>query len=182
MSSRLSFPRPPLMIMDGGADTGVSAAGESAHELADPWGDVMKFIVEVDFPLEPFSTYVRKGTAGEKIGEVRWSAARYGASPGALWCPAGCAWRRGAPRRRRGPPRRFPARAGAQPISLGTLRQPIIFGAMMASRPSGGPRKADGTSDPGGASSPKDTRQHPGWCRARRLTSTHAGRPAPCRP
>jgi hypothetical protein len=30
----------------------------------------MKFIVEVDFPLEPFSTYVRKGTAGEKIGEV----------------------------------------------------------------------------------------------------------------
>jgi hypothetical protein len=44
MSSRLSFPRPPLMIM--------------------------KFIVEVDFPLEPFSTYVRKGTAGEKIGEV----------------------------------------------------------------------------------------------------------------
>ena len=70
MSSRLSFPRPPLMIMDGGADTGVSAAGGSAHELADPWGDVMKFIVEVGFPLEPFSTYVRKGTAGEKIGEV----------------------------------------------------------------------------------------------------------------
>ncbi len=30
----------------------------------------MKFIVEVDFPLEPFSAYVRKGTAGEKIGEV----------------------------------------------------------------------------------------------------------------
>ena len=30
----------------------------------------MKFIVEVDFPLEPFSTYIRKGTAGEKIGEV----------------------------------------------------------------------------------------------------------------
>jgi hypothetical protein len=30
----------------------------------------MKFIVEVDFPLEPFNTYVRKGTAGEKIGEV----------------------------------------------------------------------------------------------------------------
>ena len=30
----------------------------------------MKFIVEVDFPLEPFSTYVRQGTAGEKIGEV----------------------------------------------------------------------------------------------------------------
>jgi hypothetical protein len=30
----------------------------------------MKFIVEVNFPLEPFSTYVRNGTAGEKIGEV----------------------------------------------------------------------------------------------------------------
>ena len=33
-------------------------------------GDIMRFIVEVDFPLEPFSTYVRQGTAGEKIGEV----------------------------------------------------------------------------------------------------------------
>jgi hypothetical protein len=30
----------------------------------------MKFIVEVDFPLEPFNTYVRNGTAGAKIGEV----------------------------------------------------------------------------------------------------------------
>lgn len=30
----------------------------------------MKFIVEVDFPHEPFNTYVRKGTAGEKIREV----------------------------------------------------------------------------------------------------------------
>ena len=30
----------------------------------------MKFIVEVNFPLEPFSTYVRKGTAGEKIGQA----------------------------------------------------------------------------------------------------------------
>lgn len=30
----------------------------------------MKFIVEVDFPLEPFSTYVRKGTAGEKTRYV----------------------------------------------------------------------------------------------------------------
>jgi hypothetical protein len=30
----------------------------------------MKFIVEVGFPLEPFNTYVRKGTAGEKIGDV----------------------------------------------------------------------------------------------------------------
>lgn len=30
----------------------------------------MKFIVEVTFPLEPFNTYVRKGVAGEKIGEV----------------------------------------------------------------------------------------------------------------
>ncbi len=30
----------------------------------------MKFIVEVGFPLEPFNTYVRKGTAGEKIGKV----------------------------------------------------------------------------------------------------------------
>jgi hypothetical protein len=30
----------------------------------------MKFIVETDFPLEPFNTYVRQGTAGDKIGEV----------------------------------------------------------------------------------------------------------------
>ena len=30
----------------------------------------MKFIIEVEFPHEPFSTYVRQGTAGEKIGEV----------------------------------------------------------------------------------------------------------------
>jgi len=30
----------------------------------------MKFIVDVGFPLEPFSTHVRQGTAGEKIGEV----------------------------------------------------------------------------------------------------------------
>lgn len=30
----------------------------------------MKFIVEVDLPLEPFNTYVREGTAGGKIGEV----------------------------------------------------------------------------------------------------------------
>ncbi len=30
----------------------------------------MKFIVEVDFPLEPFNTYVRQGNAGKKIGEV----------------------------------------------------------------------------------------------------------------
>jgi hypothetical protein len=30
----------------------------------------MKFMIEVDFPLEPFNTYVRQGTAGEKIGEV----------------------------------------------------------------------------------------------------------------
>jgi hypothetical protein len=30
----------------------------------------MKFIVEVEFPLEPFSTYVREGTVGGKIGEV----------------------------------------------------------------------------------------------------------------
>ena len=30
----------------------------------------MKFIVEVAFPLEPFSTYVRKGIAGEKLAEV----------------------------------------------------------------------------------------------------------------
>lgn len=30
----------------------------------------MKFIIEVDFPLEPFNTYVRQGTAGDKIGEV----------------------------------------------------------------------------------------------------------------
>ena len=42
----------------------------SISNAADLWGDVMKLIVEVDFPLEPFSTYVRQGTAGEKIGEV----------------------------------------------------------------------------------------------------------------
>lgn len=30
----------------------------------------MKFIVDVSFPLEPFSTYVRKGEAGQKIGEA----------------------------------------------------------------------------------------------------------------
>lgn len=30
----------------------------------------MKFIIELGFPLEPFNTYVRQGTAGEKIGEV----------------------------------------------------------------------------------------------------------------
>jgi hypothetical protein len=30
----------------------------------------MKFIVEASFPLEPFNTYVRKGAAGERIGEV----------------------------------------------------------------------------------------------------------------
>jgi hypothetical protein len=30
----------------------------------------MRFIVEASFPLDPFSTYVRKGTAGERIGEV----------------------------------------------------------------------------------------------------------------
>ena len=30
----------------------------------------MKFIVEASFPLEPFNSYVRRGVAGEKIGEV----------------------------------------------------------------------------------------------------------------
>ncbi|MGN6781576.1 MAG: hypothetical protein ACTHJH_08750 [Marmoricola sp.] len=30
----------------------------------------MKFIVEAAFPLEPFNTYVRKGVAGQRIGEV----------------------------------------------------------------------------------------------------------------
>ena len=30
----------------------------------------MKFIIEVDFPLEPFNTYVRKGTVGERLGDV----------------------------------------------------------------------------------------------------------------
>lgn len=30
----------------------------------------MKFIVEVEFPTEPFNTYVRKGVAGERIGEA----------------------------------------------------------------------------------------------------------------
>lgn len=36
----------------------------------DPWGDVMKFIVEVGFPLKPFNTYLRQGTARAKIGTV----------------------------------------------------------------------------------------------------------------
>jgi hypothetical protein len=70
MSSRLSFPKPPLMIMDGGVDTGCQQQDYSPTSSLTRGGDVMKFIVEVDFPLEPFSTYVRKGTAGEKIGEV----------------------------------------------------------------------------------------------------------------
>ena len=30
----------------------------------------MKFIVEVSFPHEPFSTLVRDGTIGQKIGEI----------------------------------------------------------------------------------------------------------------
>lgn len=30
----------------------------------------MKFIVEVGFPTEPFNTYVRQGTAGQKLGEI----------------------------------------------------------------------------------------------------------------
>lgn len=30
----------------------------------------MKFIIEVSFPLEPFNSYVRKGTAGAKLGEI----------------------------------------------------------------------------------------------------------------
>jgi hypothetical protein len=30
----------------------------------------MKFIIDLDFPQEPFSTFLRHGTAGEKIGEV----------------------------------------------------------------------------------------------------------------
>jgi hypothetical protein len=30
----------------------------------------MKFIVEVELPTEPFSTLVRKGVAGAKVGEV----------------------------------------------------------------------------------------------------------------
>jgi hypothetical protein len=30
----------------------------------------VKFIVEASFPLEPFNTYVRKGIAGERVGEV----------------------------------------------------------------------------------------------------------------
>jgi hypothetical protein len=34
------------------------------------WGDVMKFIVEADLPMEPFCTYVRQGIAGEKLGAV----------------------------------------------------------------------------------------------------------------
>ena len=38
--------------------------------MALTWVDVMKFIVEADLPMEPFSTYIREGTAGEKIGAV----------------------------------------------------------------------------------------------------------------
>lgn len=30
----------------------------------------MKFVVEVGFPTEPFNTYVRQGTAGQKLGEI----------------------------------------------------------------------------------------------------------------
>jgi len=30
----------------------------------------MKFIVHVAFPHEPFNTYIREGTAGQKIGEI----------------------------------------------------------------------------------------------------------------
>jgi hypothetical protein len=30
----------------------------------------MKMIIEAEFPHEPFNTYVRQGTAGEKIGAV----------------------------------------------------------------------------------------------------------------
>lgn len=30
----------------------------------------MKFIVQVELPAEPFSTYIREGTAGGRIGEV----------------------------------------------------------------------------------------------------------------
>jgi hypothetical protein len=30
----------------------------------------MKFIIDFDFPQEPFNTYLRQGTAGAKIGEV----------------------------------------------------------------------------------------------------------------
>lgn len=41
-----------------------------SSNAADPWGDVMKFIIDFDFPQEPFSTYLRQGTAWEKIGEA----------------------------------------------------------------------------------------------------------------
>jgi len=30
----------------------------------------MKFIAEIGFPLEPFNTFVREGTVGQKIGET----------------------------------------------------------------------------------------------------------------
>jgi hypothetical protein len=30
----------------------------------------MKFIIDVDLPMEPFNTYVRAGTAGQKVSEV----------------------------------------------------------------------------------------------------------------
>jgi hypothetical protein len=45
--------------------------------MALTWGDVMKFIVEADLPMEPFSTYIREGTAGDKIGAVLGAESPY---------------------------------------------------------------------------------------------------------
>jgi hypothetical protein len=33
------------------------------QDAADPWGVVMKFIVDVDFPPEPLNAYLRQHTA-----------------------------------------------------------------------------------------------------------------------
>jgi hypothetical protein len=44
----------------------------SADAADIPWGDIMKFIIEVEFPLEPFNTYVVRARSG--IGSARWSA------------------------------------------------------------------------------------------------------------
>ena len=30
----------------------------------------MRFLVEIEWPMEPFSTYVREGTAGDVIGSI----------------------------------------------------------------------------------------------------------------
>jgi len=44
---------------------------DSVGALSTRWKErTVKFIIEVAFPHEPFNTYVREGTAGQKLGEV----------------------------------------------------------------------------------------------------------------